>query len=497
MVTKQSICSVLKSAAEVLQTGGNVYASSAQRLVNDLVQEIKIQADAAVLLPFLCHKLFDCENYANPRFVIRHFKSMAKRIKTDNPSISARLSAYTEPSNELLGLLTQVPAPSLKERVKIAGLEVDEMFLDPITGYVMDYPVTYSVGNTEYTVDLNSLLSADSGTFALKCPFSRQFIFLEDLKPRQEYIQTILQQCNQAPAPMSQQEAIKKACILAKQGNVIGLKKWRLANPYLDCTTVFNDPNNKLCTPLHMACASNQYEAILWLLEQGALIDVKNSSQRIPLEYLNLDKLKSKMKESGSSDGLVWLHALHNLYVQNNSAGYEANIIAVTNNGYTPALYWHGLYLCRKPKPHSAEQLELALDLLSKALRNNFYLSSDSIPLVMDACGSSPHMFLSSKLNSTIMDKFREYKEILVSMVSTDLALKNRASVEDLVAGFGLARHKTFSPDHFKLLHSYGVGYLSYTRKPSKKSHSMLTVIHSSLQPETSEQRSAFRNMMT
>jgi hypothetical protein len=496
VITKANIKTTLASAAEVLRDSEPEYQESAIALVNFLVNDIKKQDDHLELLAFLCFRLMDCKDYVVSLEHQNLFKNIALQVQSRHtPAINDYIKVYQEYSNELLDLLTKIPAPSLKERVRIARITPEDQYIDPITRGVMECPVTYTVNEVEYTIDLNTLLNAQAGVFGLKCPFTRDYILLKDLQPRPEYVDAILKLCEQAPKPKSEQDAIQKACILARRGDVDGLEKWLESNPYVNCSTVFKDPANKLCTPLHMACATNNYDAAIWLLKHGALPNVKNAAQKIPIDYLNLEKLQSEITSNPQSDGLRFLLALYSIYVEKSDMEYNRNMLGVVKSNYAPALYWHGMYLCKKY--WSSEDLNRGLQLMVEAAKQDFYLAADSVISTLSPCFNSNAEFVFSFLGADAPSKIASYLTVASAILPSDAPVANRGELERFYANIMLNSHSLMICNKFQVMHAYGIAHLSYTREPNEEKLELLNKLCEVLSPEDAvTQRKKVRNLM-
>lgn len=467
MITKEEIDKVLKSAAEILRQNAPRCNEIAKSTVTYLVVKIKRQYDGYELLIYLCYRLKDSNDYIKSGVEARFFISILTEINTLYPKITDHLQLYTKPSRSLLDLFTKVPAPSLKERVKIANLSLADEFLDPITAYVMEYPVTYTINNVKYTIDLNTLLTADSYTYSLKCPFTRNNILLEELQPRHDLIDAVMEQCNNAPKPINEQAAIKQACILAQKNDVDGLKKWRVANPYINCSTIFKDTANKLCTPLHMACGADAHDAAIWLLEQGALPDIKNAAQKIPFEYLSLRSLKNKINNGNKTNGLMLLLALYNLYIEDNIPEYQCNVLDAVRAGYVPAMYWHGLFLC-KHQHASIDNKNFGLELLCGTTKNDFYLVANSIISLLNMFLNGEDIRDSRCLGIDTSFKINSYFKVVMKMLASDAAFLNKGEIEALFAKRNWDAFNQLKCDDFQFLYAYGIAHLALTRESAE-----------------------------
>ncbi len=462
MITKLSINEQLISAVETVE--------SFEIFVIGLLEKIKLQDDHLELTTFLCHRLIDCNDYIILKGMVKASSDMAEGILLKNPSVKERLEAYLIPSEQLISLMTMVETPSLKERVKIAKIELDNSFIDPITLSVMECPVTYSVNNVKYTVDLYTLLNSYRGKYALKCPFTRKYILLSDLTPCPDYVSEIMKQCSEAKAPLKEDDAIKKLCSFIRKGDIMSLEKWRGANPYIDCSTVFKDPDKKLCTPLHFACITKNYPAAIWLLNQGALLDAENAAKKTPLEYLNSEKLEDAINADNNNSGLKLLLALYNLNVKKSEIEYNRNISEIVKQNYAPALYWHGIYMRDiNPKSNPVKSFNDSLELLCKAEKYGFYRATYMISYMLKSfLDNNPSSEYKKFLGLNISEAIDKYTRMVPMLLLDDVAIFNRGFVEDFFIKVSLIDRQYYDFSKLRLLLVYGIANFSYTRRPSE-----------------------------
>lgn len=162
---------------------------------------------------------------------------------------------------ELLEFIQKIQTPYNILEFKRLRLAEEEDFLDPITGNIMNFPVTLH-GKT-FDLDTLDLLDTDYDGKRSN-PFTREKFTFKDISPNKELYEKIRSAIS--AEIKSQKTIIKSICLAVMHGDIDKLQQLLNENTKIDV----NDPYEKGYTALHYACEHKQIGCAKYLLEIGA-----------------------------------------------------------------------------------------------------------------------------------------------------------------------------------------------------------------------------------
>lgn len=235
-------------------------------LISKLTDRILAAEAPSKGLAYLIIYLNDLPEIAN----IRHLTMMSQLELMKHPGAAEQVAKLRALPYRLYKFIRDCGRELHSELLSAAGVTVQDAWIDPLTSFVMNFPVSYIIGNTTYTIDLTSLLTYNEDNLSIFCPFTKQVIFVSDLIIRTDLRLNIINACKIVPTQKvgSIESELTNALKLIKSGDLSGFKKWTVnkSNQYFEETINSNGFNGSL---FYHACKLKQFGIITFLLDTG------------------------------------------------------------------------------------------------------------------------------------------------------------------------------------------------------------------------------------
>lgn len=390
-------------------------------------------------LAFLYAMLIDADAITSSKATVGFFASYADGMLRKHPALPIFVNKLRQVPLRLLKFLFLISSISLSEMVREAKLEsIDDAWLDPYTGKVMDIPVTFYVDGKAHTLDLFTLLLNSDNSFGLRTP-TRQYIYLHDLYPNLAVVQAILNVVLPLIAtkmPIDHKEELQKALLLIKANDIVGLKKWWSDNYEIDLNQQFVFTQSTASSLLHEACRLNNFDAAIWLAEQGAFVTNADEAGQMPGDLLNPQLLDAAIATHPENYGLRFLKAAtqYRPVPPKDKTIYLENLVLAAQNGFIPAMFINGSMACINDQPsvviYGIGQLRATLRLntgyAAEMLCDMYELVISKKPALLAA--------LEAAHNDTDALNKKTLVRDLLALLASDAYILNRRRLEEKVA---------------------------------------------------------------
>lgn len=369
----RAITTDLNAKIDIAAMGSNAKKEATQKL--DLLKQ-HIIATKPNLLVDMYQILLDSDVISFNTATIGFLVAYAESMKKTSPALEVQISNRRAlPARLLKYIVLLSNIQPLSEQIIFSKKTADPKWLDPITSAVMNIPVSYSINNVELTVDLFTLLNNSSNSIGLRCPLTKQSLFLSDLRPRIDIVKQVQEECKglKRIQAKNDQEQFLAALTFIQNNDLAGLKNFHDSMVDMDINIQFPELNDD--TLLHHACRLNRFEIAIWLLTKQAFIGAVNNDQMLPVLLIDPTSLDTAIASDPNNAGLIYLKALSH-YNPMNPAGvsqahrdeYFDNIDLAVSKKFVPAMIQRGAALCTYDNPNVIVK---GIKILRDALRLN------------------------------------------------------------------------------------------------------------------------------
>ncbi len=350
MHRQQILVEVAEIATNFANSNNKVAATAAlnslkQRIMSSDPQNKRI----AYFYGFLVDSDAFCQHTAAKGLLFAYSEALLQEI----PALAQLVANMRALPDRLFKYLMHLEAPSLKERVATAQVTANDAWIDPITAKVMDYPVSYTIGDTQYTVDLFTLLNNSDESLGLCCPMTRQYIYLADLQPRLDIVEHIKLATWRLELKITADPSIQLQHALAyvRANNLAGLQQWRAKNPEINLDQEVTVDGSLL----HTACRLGFFQIAIWLLKNGAFMTRENQHNLKPGQLIDVAKLKVALNIDPENPGLLFLMAMKHYALQyatvESRNTFEENLIKASEKKFVPAMLMRAALLFTYNQP--------------------------------------------------------------------------------------------------------------------------------------------------
>lgn len=407
--------------------------------LNALKQVLLAQANRS-LIASMYISLVESDAFTANKAVLGFFKAYAAESLKNTPALDVHINKIRAMPERLLKYILLLQAVKLHHLIRISKTTTKDSWIDPITGKVMDYPVSYVINNVEFTVDLFSLLINSKQSIALKCPLTSQYLFLADLRPRIDIVHEITELFSSLELP-SIKNLNTTYFLVANliQNNALDALK-ELFELIHDLDVNLTDENNS--TFLHFACELGHFEIATWMLSVGANIYAPNNHEKFPFQLINPKKLEDAIAANPNDPGLLFFQTM--LIKNGNEVKRDkklqdkctANMEAAVRCNYIPAMCIYGMLLTMSEDPH---QVLKGIEILKKAIKLGSGMAGVSLYAVLfKVLPNKPQMqqLFSADNHTFIVNTNPDNPSI--SPLSVGTAVVNPATIlEDILAVLG------------------------------------------------------------
>lgn len=376
---RQEILAQIREIATELDANidlGSANSTAAKAAATKKLDELKVSintADAKLFVD-MYQILVDSDVISANKSTVGFLTAYAESLKKALPALEVHITNRRAIPQRLLKYILVLSNIKLAELIKSSKKDPKPEWLDPVTASIMNIPVSYTVGRVEYTVDLFTLLNNSNQSLSLRCPLTKQSVFLADLRPRIDLVMQIQAACNvRRVEARNDQEQFLASVKFIKENNLEGLKQQYDELSDMKINKYFAELNND--TLLHHACRLNRFDIAIWLLNNQASIAVRNNNQKVPGLLMDPERLNAAIAANPDEAGLIYLRAISHFDAYNAQSAskehqdefYDNLELAVTKK-FIPAMIHRATALCTYDEPRSVVK---GIKMLRDALRLN------------------------------------------------------------------------------------------------------------------------------